>query len=539
MLDTGPPAPAPIPILLSGVARSAITGAPRIRRTADILPPGAWPAAGDPGNDVFPLRARLIRLPGFNVVADLPDSIARQFQDQLNDAGSGSITLINGDEALSDIKLGDLVQFLFYGQVVFTMVIEQIEEHIIDPEEESGEVTNLSGRGINTILEWGLVYPARGPYTLPIEQDRLFNWTSPQYDDRGWLPPKVLARDANPYWADSFQDIFGFPIWADRPDCDGLFAPPGTVYFRRTFEVPLGINQLHLAYVADNIVNLYLDGQPIGGVESGPPFHPATVDIDVSAGTHYLAAECVNVPLGDATSTLPAGVATHTVVGGDTLWGIAVQFYGDGRQWRLIYDTNQAEIESVAVAHGRWNPKDPGHWIFPGETFNIPGVAADATGDRFNPGGLICDVWGVDKQSVGLPSTPILTTDTQWVQVGYLPYPPGMTVGEIIIMLLREWFDRGQDFVPVITPRFTKYVDSNGTPWPLTSDISTKTGTDIFTFLKELSDTYIDFFLSPGTLELFVFAKDTRGRDSGVVLVAADVDDPNTGNLTSLSKKTQ
>lgn len=533
------PAPPPSPLFLAGPVRRAVVGPTRIRRTTDVLPPGAYPAVGDPANGLLPLHTRLLRMPGLDFVRDLPDAIGRQFQDQINDVGSGSITLLNDDDAISDVQLGDLVQFLLYGIVAFTLVVEQIEAHEIEPGEESDEVTILSGRGINAVLEWGLVYPSRGPYSLPIEQDRVFNWTSPQYDDSSWQPVKLLARDSNDIWAASFGDIFGELMWADRPDCTGTFAPPGTVWFRRTFVVPAGITKLHLAFVADNIVNLYLDGQPIGSAESPAPFHASTVDVDVTAGTHLLAAECVNVALADPDASLPPSAPAYVIVGGDTLWGIAIQFYGDGRKWGLIYDANQATIQSTAEAHGQWNPNDPGHWIYPGETLGIPGVTADATGGRLNPGGFICDVWGVDGQSVDLPSIPILSSSTDWKQVGYLDYPPGMTVGEVILIVLREWYDRGQNFVPTISPQFDKYVDSKGVPWPLVSDISTKTGTDILTFLKELSATYIDFFLSPGALELYAFAKDTMGQATSIVLQGATGDDPNSGNLTSLTRKTQ
>lgn len=534
-----PPAPPPSPLMLSGIARKATTGQIKLAFSGTALPAGAYPAVGDPANGVRPLHARVMRLPGFDFVADLPDSFGRQFQDQLNDAGSGTISLLNDDTALPDILIGDLIQFLLYGIVAFTMVVEQIDARIVDPSEESAEFTTISGRGINAVLEWGLVYPSRGPYTLPVEQDRPFNWTSPQYDDSSWAPVKLLARNANNVWAESFQDIFGFPMWADRPDCTGTWAPPGTVWFRRTFTVPAGINKLHIAFVADNIVTLYLDGQPIGNVETPPPFKSSVVDVDVTAGTHLIAAECVNLAQADASAPMPPGVEVYTVVGGDTLWGIALQFYGDGRQWRIIYDTNQALIESVAIAHGRWNPDDPGHWIFPGTALTIPGLTSDSTGGRINPGGLICDIWGTDGQSVNLSSIPILTSDTNWKQVGYLPYPPGMTVGEVILICTQEWFDRGQDFVPVISCQFNKFVDSNGVPWPLVSDISTKTGTDIFTFMKELSATYIDFYLAPGTLDLFAYIKGTRGQASGVVLQAATGSNPNSGNLTSYAKKTQ
>lgn len=69
-------------------------------------------------------------------------------------------------------------------------------------------------------------------------------------------------------------------------------------------------------------------------------------------------------------------VATHTVVTGDTLWAISERHLGSGRNWRSIYEANQEQIEADATAAGLFDPDDPGHWIFPGQTFVLPGVAA-------------------------------------------------------------------------------------------------------------------------------------------------------------------
>lgn len=49
----------------------------------------------------------------------------------------------------------------------------------------------------------------------------------------------------------------------------------------------------------------------------------------------------------------------HKVVKGDTLWGIALHYYGKGTLWPRIYDANRKLI------------RDP-HWIYPGQIFVIP-----------------------------------------------------------------------------------------------------------------------------------------------------------------------
>lgn len=50
---------------------------------------------------------------------------------------------------------------------------------------------------------------------------------------------------------------------------------------------------------------------------------------------------------------------THTVVWGDTLWGISRKFYGDGAQWRKIYNANKDKIKNPDL-------------IYPGQVFTVP-----------------------------------------------------------------------------------------------------------------------------------------------------------------------
>jgi len=75
-------------------------------------------------------------------------------------------------------------------------------------------------------------------------------------------------------------------------------------------------------------------------------------------------------------SPSPAPVATvaartYTVRGGDTLWAIAGDFYGNPNLYPQIYAANAAVIEQTAQAHG-FASSDAGHWIFPGEVLVIP-----------------------------------------------------------------------------------------------------------------------------------------------------------------------
>lgn len=56
---------------------------------------------------------------------------------------------------------------------------------------------------------------------------------------------------------------------------------------------------------------------------------------------------------------------------GDTLWGLAVQNYGSGIEWRKIYDANKNVLEKAAKKQG-YPGSDGGNRIFPGTSIIIP-----------------------------------------------------------------------------------------------------------------------------------------------------------------------
>jgi hypothetical protein len=62
---------------------------------------------------------------------------------------------------------------------------------------------------------------------------------------------------------------------------------------------------------------------------------------------------------GTASGNTPAPPRTYRVVKGDTLWGIAIRYYGKGTLWPRLFDANRNVV------------KDP-HWIYPNEVLVIP-----------------------------------------------------------------------------------------------------------------------------------------------------------------------
>src|SRR5690606_33167507 len=219
---------------------------------------------------------------------------------------------------------------------------------------------------------------------------------------------------------------------------------------------------------------LYLDGQLIAKNDTW--LRPTSVIVDVTPGTHYLAASIRNDPLPQGFFPPPETQPyNHVVVPGDTLWDLARRFYGSGSQWRAIYNANQAIIQSTAQARGLWWPWDPGHWIFPGTVLRIPGLSVTVGTPLRNPTAMLLAGFRAANGTVA-GNTPIVISDDSWSIVEYPPSPPGMTVGRVMRVLIDEAQRRGA--LPGLRINFNDTVDSAGRQWPMVSDISTKVGTD-------------------------------------------------------------
>lgn len=156
----------------------------------------------------------------------------------------------------------------------------------------------------------------------------------------------------------------------------------------------------------------------------------------------------------------------------------------------------------------------------------------DVGGPGLNPGGIAIAVYSTDIDGSTALAL-MLHTDASWLMVDYPVIPPGMTPGQVMRIVIEEFQARG--VLPGLVLHCTDGADSAGNPWTVVADIATKVGTDVLTFFREMSGTYVDFWMAPGGLDLYAWIKDKRGRASGVVLTGAtNPTDPDSGNLTAL-----
>lgn len=63
-------------------------------------------------------------------------------------------------------------------------------------------------------------------------------------------------------------------------------------------------------------------------------------------------------------ATYPPNAKTHTIVAGNTLWGLAQQYYGNGYLWPQLWESNTWIRDA--------------HWIYPGDVLLVEGEASQA-----------------------------------------------------------------------------------------------------------------------------------------------------------------
>lgn len=271
-----------------------VAGTPRAAVTYGIRIFDALVAPAD-------ITAELFRLPDLQTpVIELDQARARQWVDGLSDCGAGSLLLQNDDGDLPLILPLDVVGFSYKGERAWSMLVERFEPTTDAQDEESAEITLVSGRGLAACLQWMIVDPAGGPDRQPVEYDRAFNWTSILFPDTGWVGAKVIcsAAVAKLHWDinlpidENFPDDTASCLWDSHGAISGQ-VPPGEVYGRQFVTIPASTNDLYeLSVVCDNEVDVYVDGQHQLHTADWPRM--STSQLTMSAGSHLVAWKGIN-----------------------------------------------------------------------------------------------------------------------------------------------------------------------------------------------------------------------------------------------------
>lgn len=440
------------------------------------------PFVGVEGEAVPRLRASLHRRTSPWVTqAVLDGASGRQWQDELNEAGSAAMTIANEDAQVDLPREGDIVRFEDQGYACFAWVIREINRQAIAQGEEIDQVTDFAGEGLLSLLREAVVYPSAGLESRPIEDKRYFSWQSNPYDDTWWANAQVISYyepgvNQTPIGEPPGSGMYGGITQWPLPNVpvittnhgDYWLAPGGWCYMRKAFYIdPSEDLRMVVVYGAcDDGSMWWFDGQPMLVTDewSNSNTDLQWFETDVSPGWHVIA--------------------------------VAVENSSAGPMWSDMFN----------------------RWI--------------------NPWMLMCAVYRFDEMNGTPYGDPIMTSDGSWKIVDYPPHPPGWTPGEVIHRAFGEAQGRGS--LVGITLGFSQEVDSDGNPWPEVGDIATMVGTDYFTFIvKELTETYIDVWMSPATLTLHAWVKGLRGEHKADVALhrPTDPDDPWSGNLAALSFK--
>lgn len=471
------PVPPPVPLNQTFV----MTGAGQLAQVGG-------PLLSRPGEVAPDMAALLFHRPDItNPVAVLADAMGQTFQDRHKELGTGEVTLLNTDPDLGVVWDAEcVVRFEVLGRAAFTMIVNELDHVAIAEGEEHDQTTKLAGRAHISVLEESVVYPPTGPDTKPFSDERIFSWPSPDLNDSWWGATDILVTQASPP---------RFPDGAPRPP---LIDPSGF---------------------------------------NGSYWEFAIADDWPDSDAWWMWAHWPN-----SREWAPTGTCyfrRHFTVPADNRIAQLMIYC-------VLDDDGEVWLDGIKIMECTYGVEPVGVYtmpvdITPGEhTFAIMCTnMVDPEGDEVhNPGGVLFAAYGVDGVGQFTDWTPIVRSDGSWLIVEYPPQPPGFTPGEVIRHVIEEGQARG--CFPEITLGFTDQFDAAGNPWTITGSISTKTSTNLWTFIgEEMATTYVDIWMGPGDFCLFAWIHDGRGRDRPVTLTGVtDEMDPMSGNLRGLTHHT-
>jgi hypothetical protein len=269
----------------------------------------------------------------------LSNTLSRNFRTTRDDAGSFSFQMPR--DVFTGVDFDDLITFKRDGVTIFAGIAEEITHDAIAQGEDASQLVTVSGRGSLALLDQAVVYPSRGVEALPIEEVRSFSWPSPDFDDSSWGLPKLINRQRSyAAWTTSegagpvphiWPDTSGWWIWANQSTSTPLQAPVGECLFRADFAVS-GATTVRVFCAFDNLGTLYIDGAEITAFQSFVTGQ--FVELDLSDGTHYIAASVTNT---DPTGTYnPGGFIAAIYEVGDAGFLEDLILHTDATNWKCL-----------------------------------------------------------------------------------------------------------------------------------------------------------------------------------------------------------
>lgn len=246
------------------------------------------------------------------VKATLDESRDRQWQEVLNDVGSGKVTLQNDDADLALIEYGDYIRFLLDGVARFAIIVESMTRTDIAPGEESDEATVISGRGAVAVFENVVIYPdAIFLDTVPFADARVFNFASllPNGPDP-WATPYDWGDrpTAGPYTGNpaDFPPVFSHWVGPEAPDGFGDNQRGDWYFFALIIGAPAAHYRLFFGY--DDRIEIWIDNVPLFSNNDTTIEAVKSVDVFLDAFIHTLACRVTNLDPNAGPPDGPTGI---------------------------------------------------------------------------------------------------------------------------------------------------------------------------------------------------------------------------------------
>lgn len=268
------------------------------------------PAGSAPTGSVISARHVRLSSSGLGSPTALDQTRGRSWTDPLVDVGTGMARALATDPDLSVFQWdgNDILQFKLNDEIAYAVPVDTPALITAAPGEEKDQGWLLGGRGHLSLIERGVVYPIGGVGRKPAQEDRVWNWADPDYDDTGWVGAHIVTFIywvqplpvggngqwglLNGSWDVNFSDQTARLLWSGAGTI--VTAPVGKVYGRQWFFMSAADDHAYFQGEADNVCDYYLNGQLILSTTNYATRNDA--DISIPAGWNLLATVCENRP---------------------------------------------------------------------------------------------------------------------------------------------------------------------------------------------------------------------------------------------------